>query len=219
MSWACSAKGEAAGPRWSGPWLGAELLTFSSDAPATYSASAECEKRSLSCRLISSSFTAMKLRSSTCLLLSLVLSQAALTGAAAREPVPPTWERIHAGTAFSFDAPGGTKAVPVPGIDSYVGAYVADGFSIGFDYGPWSNDLQSAATWDSIDGRISKYESGSAQDCAAFPGDKTQGKLETSIYVAQSPKVALNMHGCARDQKGLRDLQRVFRSIRFGPGQ
>ena len=125
---------------------------------------------------------------------------------------------MRAGTAFSFEAPSETKAVPERGIDSYVGAYVADGFSIGFDYGRWSNDLQGAAAWDSIDGRVSKYESGTAQDCAAFPGDTTQGRFEADLYVERSPGVRLTIQGCARDQRGLSDLQRLFRSIRFGPG-
>ena len=174
----------------------------------------------MSLRLNSSSLAVMNCLRTMWLLLSVLVCQTAFTSAAASDLgqlPPPQWERIHAGNAFSFEAPTGTKVVPVRGIDSFVGAYQADGFSIGFDYGPWSNDLQGAPAWDAIDGHPAKYASGPSPDCMAFPGDQTRGTLEASVYVAPSRKIALSMGGCARDEKGLQALQRVFKSIRFGP--
>ncbi len=160
----------------------------------------------------------MKPCSSAFLVLCFAVSSAAPIRVAAQVTAAPTWERIHAGKAFSFDAPSGTKMVQVQGIDSFVGAYTADGFSIGFDYGRYANELTGAPAWDRIDGHASKYESGRAQDCTAFPGDLTKGQFEAIMYVARSSKIGLNIQGCARDEQGLRDLQRLFRSIRFGSG-
>ena len=190
-------------------------------------------RQSLSVRVISYSLVAMKRRSAAWLLLSLTLSQITPACAEGQQPVPPTWKRVHAGAAFSFNAPGNVKAIPVRAFDSFVRAYVADGFSLTFDYGHDADSLSGAAEWDRIDGRRSKYESAPTRDCEAFPGDKTEGKYEASIYVVRSRNLAmippmslniymrttaLNMHGCARDQRALRDLQHIFRSIRFGPG-
>ncbi len=152
-------------------------------------------------------------------LFGLLLLRTCAAIAKAAEANQPPWVRIEAGTAFSFEAPEGIRKVRLQGIDSFVGGYVSDQFTIGFDYGYYSNSLQGVASWEKIDGRPSKFESGGSPECSSFPGDDLQGTLVARVYVVrqQSPKIALMMEGCARNEEGLQELQRLFRSIRFGP--
>lgn len=148
------------------------------------------------------------------LLLKAALTLSLLAGAASAEPAD-DWVTIKAGRAFRFEAPPDLKSVPVQGIDSFVGRYRADRFALQFDYGLYSNSLQSlredpryeAETFE-LDGRQAVILTGPADGgdgfCAAM-----------YVVVRESPKTALEMDGCANGHAGMLQLQRLFRSVRF----
>jgi hypothetical protein len=65
-----------------------------------------------------------------------------VVGCTAPTPVksPPSWTIVNA-DEFEFSAPPDFKAVPVHGIDSFVGEYRGDTITLVFDYGPYSDPL------------------------------------------------------------------------------
>ena len=68
------------------------------------------------------------------LLLKAALALSLLASPALAQPAD-DWVVVKAGNAFTFEAPPDLKAVPVQGIDSLVGEYRGDRFSLQFDYG------------------------------------------------------------------------------------
>ena len=57
--------------------------------------------------------------------------------------VPENWQRIEAGKAFTFHAPPDLKPVEVQGIDSFVGQYESPTLTLSFDYGWYSDPMDS----------------------------------------------------------------------------
>lgn len=53
---------------------------------------------------------------------------------------PENWQFVDT-NSFTLSLPSGWKFNPLPGIDSYVGEFVGDGVTLGFDYGWYSNSL------------------------------------------------------------------------------
>ena len=74
-----------------------------------------------------------------CTLLAMASSCTPATSDTSVSP-PSGWVQIDA-REFSFYVPPDMKAVPVQGIDSFVGEYKGESISLDFDYGHWSNRL------------------------------------------------------------------------------
>lgn len=141
------------------------------------------------------------------------------------------WIELKEANAFTFRAPSGTTKMPVQGYDSLVGAYVnppfrvgvpyGTNFSIGFDYGVWSNNLSDHRN----DPRFSKENVGVDGRTAIIvtgPGSGEWGCSDhlTAMYVVilqyqrQQP-VALEMHGCTKDVSQIPTIHQIFKSVRF----
>jgi hypothetical protein len=142
--------------------------------------------------------------------------------AAGEHTAPTDWVQLHAGKAFSLRAPPGTVAVPVQGIDSFVGAIQSSTLDIGFDYGRWSNtldgfegDARFVTQVETVDGRPARIISGSGL------GDETWGCAGylTAIYVVDRREhgtpIALTMYVCAKDAKDAEVAKEIVRTIRF----
>lgn len=81
-----------------------------------------------------------------CLLLSAVVLMNDQSGHAQSAEAPelkPGWKRIDAQGRFSFHLPETMQSVEIHGIDSYVGEYKDGRMKVGFDYGLYSNPLNS----------------------------------------------------------------------------
>jgi hypothetical protein len=126
-------------------------------------------------------------------------------------PDPAGWKRFDMWGHFSFAAPADTVEASTRGIDSVVGQYRSDGFTVVVDYGFGVNSVSNGTPWHRIDGWPSRYMSGRSPDICA-----------TGIYanlgapLPIEPGVTLNMSACARDEAALLRVQQVFRSVRFG---
>jgi hypothetical protein len=137
-----------------------------------------------------------------------------------RNPVQGDWRRIQLGEGFSFEAPADTQPVSVRGIDSAVGGYKNDRFSLAFDYGAYSNSLSPETPWSNIDGHRARLEFGRA-DCQAPWEGGPKGKFVGMVYVELRPfahpfgRLALTMTGCAASEAGLEELERLYLSLRF----
>lgn len=150
------------------------------------------------------------------LLLKAALAVSLLAHPALAEPAD-DWVLVKAGNAFSFQAPPDLKAVPVQGIDSLVGEYRADRFSLQFDYGLYSNtldDLRGDSRFErevaTIDGRPAEVFTG--------PGPSEACPFVVAVYMVVDParRVSLQMGGCANGYAGVVQMQRLVRSLRFG---
>jgi hypothetical protein len=126
-------------------------------------------------------------------------------------PDPAGWKRFDMWGHFSFAAPADTVETSRQGIDSVVGQYRSDGFTVVVDYGAGVNSVSDGTPWHRIDGWPSRYTSGRSADICP-----------TGIYanlgapLPTLPGVTLNMSACARDEAALSRVQQVFRSVRFG---
>lgn len=135
------------------------------------------------------------------------------------ETPPQGWKRLAVGNAFSFVAPDDTRTVALQGIDSRVGGYETDRFSVMFDYGRYSNSLSDEIPWSEIDGHRARLARGPGP-CRALPGDEKDWPFQAAVYVELRPnpdRLALTMVGCAASEAGVEELQRLFLSLRFNP--
>lgn len=153
------------------------------------------------------------------LLLKAALALSLLATPAVAQPVD-DWVVVKAGAAFSFEAPPDLKAVPVQGIDSFVGEYRAERFSLQFDYGLYSNsldDLRSDSRFERevviVDGRSAEIFTG--------PGPNENCPFLVALYAVVDParRVSLQMGGCANGYAGVVQMQRLMESIRFTASQ
>ena len=126
-------------------------------------------------------------------------------------PDPAGWKRFDMWGHFSFAAPTDTVEAPRQGIDSVVGRYSSDGFTLVVDYGLGVNAVSDGTPWHRIDGWPSRYMSGRSPDICA-----TGIYAELGAPLPVQPGVTLNMSTCARDEAALLRVQQVFRSVRFG---
>lgn len=149
------------------------------------------------------------------LLLKAALALSLLASPALAQPAD-DWVVVQAGNAFSFEAPPDLKAVPVQGIDSLVGEYRADRFSLQFDYGLYSNtldDLRGDSRFEreavTLDGRPAEIFTG--------PGPNEGCPFLVALYTVVDParRVSLQMGGCANGYAGVVQMQRLMRSVRF----
>jgi len=143
----------------------------------------------------------------------------AVERAAQAEVQAASWVRIEAGNAFSFEAPADIKAIPVQGIDSFVGRYASASFDLSFDYGAYPNNLSGyrkdprfTVEEGMIDGRKSRIVTGPGLDCPR--------KSAAYVMVRDTPPMptALQIGGCASSDAGVAGLHRLFRSLRFAKG-
>jgi hypothetical protein len=93
--------------------------------------------------------------------------------------VPPAWQTINVGRAFTFRAPPDVQTVPVQGIDSLVGQYTSDTLEIGYDYGMYSDTMDRdgfASRSVTVDGKSARLVTRADLVGIHFPsvGDKTR---------------------------------------------
>jgi hypothetical protein len=100
--------------------------------------------------------------------------------------VPDTWVTINAGKAFSFRAPPELVEQPVQGIDSLVGKYDSPTLELLFDYGRYSDPLESEdyREWKfrntTIDGKRAKIGWSEKRLAVHFP--TVEGKNKLSMF-------------------------------------
>jgi len=124
------------------------------------------------------------------------------------------WLKVEAG-AFSIHAPPGWEFHQKQGIDSYVGEFTDSGVVLKFDYGLYSSPLDEAVEpkYVVVHETIGGY--GAKVVCPRAPGHGVTG-----VYF---PRIASSNKLCLWGQD-LTDTQqelalKIFRTVRFGPGQ
>jgi hypothetical protein len=147
--------------------------------------------------------------------LGAALALSLLAGPAVAQPAD-DWITVKAGTAFTFEAPPDLHSVPVQGIDSFVGEYQGDHFSLQFDYGLYSNRLDELRA-DSRFEREAVMIDGRPADIFTGPGPTKDCAFEVAVYVVADPTgpVALQMGGCANGYAGVVQMHRLMKSLKF----
>jgi hypothetical protein len=124
---------------------------------------------------------------------------------------PTCWHNVTAGP-FSILAPSGWEFHQLPGVDSYVGEFVGDGFALTFDFGRYSTELRKAKK-----PAYAIHEKSIGGHSAKVVSPRTPGNGVTGIYF-----------GKVRDHNSLcvwgKDLSAaqqklaltIFETIRFG---
>jgi hypothetical protein len=130
------------------------------------------------------------------------------------EPPDNRWLKVDAG-AFSIYAPPGWEFRQKQGIDSYVGEFTGSGVVLKFDYGLYSSPLDEAVEPQYVVAHETIGGYGAKIVCPRAPGHGVTG-----VYF---PKIANSNKLCLWGQ-GLTDTQqelalKIFRTVRFGPGQ
>ena len=143
--------------------------------------------------------------------------------AMAQTPEPPTlkpgWKPIDAGGRFSFHLPEDMQPQNVHGIDSYVGEYRNKNLRVTFDYGLYSNSLDTLSSQPEykefnrvIGGRKAKIVYYRATDAAA------EYKYYAAVYFPAAPSHRasnLNLSAEFNDKHEWETAQTIFESIRF----
>lgn len=129
---------------------------------------------------------------------------------------PPGWVQIDARN-FSFHVPPDVKAVPVQGIDSFVGQYEGDSISVGFDYGMYSDplDYKGRPGYRSRDERIG----GKRAKIVSYYNPATGHSFDYATG-AHFPEVngnglKLTVHVMCRTTNDYETAQTIFRTIKF----
>jgi hypothetical protein len=124
------------------------------------------------------------------------------------------WLKVEAG-AFSIYAPPGWEFHQKQGIDSYVGEFTGSGVVLNFDYGPYSSPLDEYVEPKYVvaHGTIGGY--GAKVVCPRTPGHGATGVYFHKI--ASSNKLCLWGQDLTDTQQEL--ALKIFRTVRFGPGE
>jgi hypothetical protein len=135
------------------------------------------------------------------------------------------WPTQRVGGAFVFQTPPGTMRAPTTGIAyGSSGEFVNPQFTIGFDYGPFSNDLAELRSDVNYMTENVKVDSRAAV-LVTGPGlgDSTFGcsGYLVAMYVVVSHNwwngrtTRLQMHGCTSDPSIVATLRRSLQSVRL----
>lgn len=132
------------------------------------------------------------------------------------------WVTLSVGKAFTLRAPPGTKFKPAKGIDSSGGKFVAPQFEIGFDYGPYSNDLselraspQFSIDHASVDGRQAIIVTGLGGNDFDCKDILTAMYLVVSRNIGRGTDTRLEISGCTKNPEAIKTLHAIFRSLKF----
>lgn len=127
--------------------------------------------------------------------------------------VPTNWQFVDA-NSFTLSLPPGWKFNKLQGIDSYVGEFVGDGATLGFDYGWYSNSLADdndpdhIVTYETIDGYRAKI---------VIP--KVIGTGTTGIYFADLgggiQKTSFQISGRDLTESQQETALKIFRTIKI----
>lgn len=156
------------------------------------------------------------MRTSRQLLLIAVCS--ALSGCTPSTSVNPPngWVQVDA-KKFSFYVPSDIKAVPVRGIDSFVGEYKCDSISLSFDYGQYSNRLENEGE----SGYASRKEriGGKSAKIASFHYPNTGHPFDHAIGVhfpqVAGKEVRLTVFATCKTTNDYETAKTIFRTIKF----
>lgn len=139
--------------------------------------------------------------------------------------VPPGWVKIDTKQGFSFYAPPGTQFHPLQGEDSFVGEIAGPAFSLRTDFGYWSNDLGDAknsqdyseeqVVIDGRDGLIRRATFSSPDGRTYFAGLYVQQAVFHRAYPGRW--AALEIHGSAISTQDRAIVERMFKTVQFGP--
>lgn len=119
------------------------------------------------------------------LLLPLVIIAVFAGCARATAPtVPQDWQTIRVDNAFAFKAPPDLKPEPVQGIDSFVGKYTSPTLEVTFDYGRYSDAMNSegySSRGVTVDGKSARLVSKDDVVAIHFPKISGETKLTMSV--------------------------------------
>jgi hypothetical protein len=131
--------------------------------------------------------------------------------------------RVENTGPFSMLLPTNMYAVPVQGIDSYVGEYHSPRIELSFDYGLWSNDLSDwpksgVVRQSTLGGLPAKI--GTCQAGALYGGKPGYAYVVACYIPSTSPTMSaghLGMYAYCKSQQDAATAHRVFQSIRLHP--
>jgi hypothetical protein len=139
--------------------------------------------------------------------------------------VPSGWVKIDTKQGFTFYAPPGTQLHPLKGEDSFVGEIVGPAFNLRYDFGFWSNDLGDAkneqdyseeqVVIDGRDGVIRRATFASEDGPSYFAGLYVQQAVFHHEYPGRW--AALEIHGSAPSTQDRASVERMFKTVQFGP--
>jgi hypothetical protein len=118
------------------------------------------------------------------LLLAAALVLGCDSSVSAPPPVPPGWQTVSSGKAFTFSAPPDLKPVPVQGIDSFVGTYASPTLEVTFDYGRYSDPMNRegyASRAVQVDGKSARLVTKDDIVAIHFPKITGETKLTMSV--------------------------------------
>jgi hypothetical protein len=98
--------------------------------------------------------------------------------------VPPEWQTVRAGTAFTFKAPPDLEPAPVQGIDSFVGKYESPTLEVTFDYGRYSDPMNGEGYRSrgvTVDGKSARLVSKGDVVAIHFPNIGGETKLTMCV--------------------------------------
>jgi len=159
----------------------------------------------------------------TCLLTATVIhaadkpSEAAAPGAnrsgAPAAPAGETvWKKVET-VAFSFSIPPELRKSEAHGTDSLVGEYAAEGISVSFDYGWYSNnfsDWPKETKFENVKvgGRDARIGTVAHEFQKGFP-------FTTQIHFKLDERMRLSVFAACKSEKELAVARRIFESIAF----
>ncbi len=168
----------------------------------------------------------MKLFNSTFITTMFLCISACSDAGTGSQDIPSDWIQVDAGTEFSLMAPSGTEFHQGQGIDSFVGSIRSQKFELTFDYGLYSNPLNTndgshsnrEKTQILVDGRTAKLVYNSTADTLnEHPWFIGMHVPEIAQTVIGSTKLTIT---CFPDHKDDYELiKKIFSSIKFKNSQ
>jgi len=130
---------------------------------------------------------------------------------------PPGWVQVDA-RKFVFYAPLDLKAVPVHGLDSFIGDYKGDSITLSFDYGLYSDPLETAhggsgytSHRERIGGQMAKIAS------FYLPNSDPQFDFAIGVHFpkAAGKEIGLTVFATCKSTNDYETARTIFRTIRF----
>ena len=131
---------------------------------------------------------------------------------------PAQWKKVDA-KQFSFFIPPDMKLVPTRGIDSYVESYRGTTIDLNFDYGPYSDSLNSYKDWScsvtktlKLDGKEARQVSFANPSASGYRFDQV---IAIHFHDLGDGGNTLTLWATCRTKEHYSAVEQIFSTLRF----